>query len=78
MAIAISGQYVFRPPIRKGSVRESSRLVGTICPDATFGKVFVPTTGEGFTHQELCEIAEFVRKMAFSGVRRERKAARRG
>jgi hypothetical protein len=70
MAIAISGQYVFRPPIRKGSVRGGSRLVGIIYPDTTVGKVFVPTTGEGFTHQELFEISGLVKNAAFAPRRR--------
>jgi hypothetical protein len=71
MAIAISGQYVFRRLIRKGSMRGSSRLVGTIYPDTTLGKVFVPTTGEDFTHQELYEIAEFVKNKTFSRLSRK-------
>jgi hypothetical protein len=47
-------------------VRGGSRLVGTIYPDTTVGKVFVPTTGESFSHQELYEIAEFVKNKVFS------------
>jgi hypothetical protein len=70
MAIAISGQYVFRPPIRKGTVRGGSRLVGIIYPDTTVGKVFVPTTGEGFTHQELSEISRLVKNLSL--VHRDR------
>ena len=77
MSIAISGQYVFRRLSRKGSVRGGARLVGTIYPDTTLGKVFVPTTGEDFTHQELYEIAEFAKNAAFSRVGRRRRAVMR-
>jgi hypothetical protein len=73
MPIAISGQYVFR-----GKVQGGSEPVGIIYPDTSRVKVFAPAPGESFTERELFEITESVRKMAFSGVRRERKAVRRG
>jgi hypothetical protein len=38
------------------------------------GKVFAPTSGEAFTHQELSEISECVKKLAFSRVGRRRRA----
>ena|GEM_PF-5404641 len=45
-------------------------------PNASY--LYAPAPGESFTERELFEITESVRKMAFSGVRRERKAVRRG
>jgi hypothetical protein len=78
MSIAISGQYVFRRSIGKGTVRGGSQLVGIVYPDTKRGPVFAPAPGESFTARELFEITESVRNMAFSGVRRERKAVRRG
>jgi hypothetical protein len=73
MPIAITGQHVFR-----GKVEKDSEPVGILYPDTTRGKVFAPAPGESFTERELFEITGSVRKMAFSGVRRERKAVRRG
>jgi hypothetical protein len=72
MAIAISGQYVFRRSIRKGTVRGGSRLVGMIYPDTTQGRVFAPALGESFSQKELFVIAEFVKNSAFSRLGRKR------
>jgi hypothetical protein len=72
MSIAISGQYVYRPAVRKGTTSGGSRLVGIIYPDTTLGKVFVPMTWEGFTYEELFEISEFVKNAAFSLPRKRR------
>ena len=72
MAIAISGQYVFRK-----TANDRSSPVGIIYPDTSRGKVFASAPGESFTHQELCEIAEFAKNAAFSRVGRRRRAVMR-
>jgi hypothetical protein len=64
MAIAITGQYVFRGKANKGSVP-----VGIIYPDTTRGKLFAPAPGESFSYQELIEISEFVKNIVFSHLR---------
>jgi hypothetical protein len=66
MSIAITGQYLFR-----GRPRNDSEPVGIIYPDTTRGKVFASAPGESFTHQELCEIAEFAKNKALSRVGRK-------
>jgi hypothetical protein len=71
MALAVTGQYVFRGK----EVEKDSVPVGMICPDTSRGKVFEPTPGESFTHQELVEIAELVKKTAFA-PRRHRNRVR--
>jgi len=78
MSIAISGQYVFRRSIRKGTVLGGSRLVGMIYPDTTQRRVFAPALGESFSQEELFEISELVKNSAFSRLGRKRRTLKRG
>jgi hypothetical protein len=72
MAVAITGQYVFREKAGEGSAP-----VGIIYPDTTRSKVFAPAPGESFTLRELSEISGLVKNMAFSRVGRRRRAVMR-